>query len=374
MSDELRPDGRHRGWSDRLATGLAADRSGVAHYPVTYANLAIRGKLLDQVVAEQFGPALTLGPDIITFHAGANDVLRPGTDLPALYARYDAAVAELTSTGARVVLFTSLARAGGSGRFADRLERAFHAFNRNIREVAARHGATLVDLEAIGALTDRRFWAPDRLHLNDLGHARVAAAALAELGITDPNVLGGPPGWWTEPLPLAPPRSRRENLAGDVEWVLVHLVPWIDEDSLACAGARDHEAVLVKRCDGLCLDYDHAVILAILDDLMFTSKIRSAASHAGVSVTFEPGARTAWHTHPLGQTLIVTAGLGHAQTWGGPVEEIRPGDVVWFPPGEKHWHGASPATAMAHLAIQERLDGKAVEWLEHVTDDQYAGR
>jgi quercetin dioxygenase-like cupin family protein len=95
---------------------------------------------------------------------------------------------------------------------------------------------------------------------------------------------------------------------------------------------------------------------------------------AGVSVTFEPGARTAWHTHPLGQTLIVTAGLGHVQTWGGPVEEIRPGDVVWFPPGEKHWHGASPATAMTHLAIQERLDGKAVEWLEHVTDDQYAGR
>jgi quercetin dioxygenase-like cupin family protein len=88
-------------------------------------------------------------------------------------------------------------------------------------------------------------------------------------------------------------------------------------------------------------------------------------------VTFEPGARTAWHTHPLGQTVIVTAGLGWAQREGGPVEEIRPGDVVWFPPGEKHWHGASPATAMAHIAIQERLDGKAVEWLEHVTEAQY---
>ena len=95
---------------------------------------------------------------------------------------------------------------------------------------------------------------------------------------------------------------------------------------------------------------------------------------AGASVTFEPGARTVWHTHPLGQTLIVTAGLGRVQTWGGPVDEIRPGDVVWFPPGEKHWHGASPATAMTPLAIQERLDGKAVEWLEHVTDDQYSGR
>jgi quercetin dioxygenase-like cupin family protein len=92
---------------------------------------------------------------------------------------------------------------------------------------------------------------------------------------------------------------------------------------------------------------------------------------AGASVTFEPGARTAWHTHPLGQTLIVTAGLGWAQRWEGPVEEIRPGDVVWFPPGEKHWHGASAKTAMTHLAIQEQLDGKAVDWLEQVTDDQY---
>jgi quercetin dioxygenase-like cupin family protein len=89
------------------------------------------------------------------------------------------------------------------------------------------------------------------------------------------------------------------------------------------------------------------------------------------SVTFEPGARTAWHTHPLGQTLIVTAGLGRAQREGGLVEEIRPGDVVWFPPGEKHWHGAAPTSAMTHIAIQEALDGKTVEWLEHVTDAQY---
>lgn len=88
-------------------------------------------------------------------------------------------------------------------------------------------------------------------------------------------------------------------------------------------------------------------------------------------VTFEPGARTAWHTHPLGQTLVVTAGCGRAQRWGGPVEEIKPGDVVWFAPGEKHWHGAAPTTAMTHIAIQEYLDGKAVEWLEHVSDEQY---
>src|SRR5713226_9721263 len=93
----------------------------------------------------------------------------------------------------------------------------------------------------------------------------------------------------------------------------------------------------------------------------------------GASVTFEPGARTAWHTHPLGQTLIVTAGCGLAQRWGGPVEEIRLGDVVWFAPGEKHWHGASPRSAMTHIAIQEALDGKPVDWMEKVSDQQYQG-
>jgi len=91
----------------------------------------------------------------------------------------------------------------------------------------------------------------------------------------------------------------------------------------------------------------------------------------GAIVTFEPGARTAWHTHPLGQTLIVTSGLGRAQREGGPVEEIRPGDIVWFPPGEKHWHGAGPSTAMTHIAIAEALDGKVVDWLEKVSDADY---
>jgi quercetin dioxygenase-like cupin family protein len=95
------------------------------------------------------------------------------------------------------------------------------------------------------------------------------------------------------------------------------------------------------------------------------------ARAVGASVTFEPGARTAWHTHPLGQTLIVTAGCGRAQRRGGPIEEIRPGDVVWFPPGEKHWHGATATTAMTHIAIQEQLDGKTVDWMEKVSDDQY---
>ena len=91
----------------------------------------------------------------------------------------------------------------------------------------------------------------------------------------------------------------------------------------------------------------------------------------GASVTFEPSARTAWHSHPLGQTLIVTAGRGRVQRWGSPIEEIGPGDVIWFPPGEKHWHGATPTTAMTHIAIQEQLDGKAVDWMEQVSDEQY---
>jgi len=98
-----------------------------------------------------------------------------------------------------------------------------------------------------------------------------------------------------------------------------------------------------------------------------------APAHAsGASVTFEPGARTAWHTHPLGQTLIVTSGLGRVQREGGPVEDIRPGDVVWFSPGEKHWHGASPTTAMTHIAVAEAQDGKVVDWMEKVGDAQYA--
>ena len=108
---------------------------------------------------------------------------------------------------------------------------------------------------------------------------------------------------------------------------------------------------------------------AVRVDPLFTAP--DPARVAGASVTFEPGAHTAWHTHPLGQTLIVTAGCGLAQRWGGTFEEIRPGDVIWFSPGEKHWHGAAPTTAMTHIAIQERLDGKTVDWMEKVSDEQY---
>ena len=104
-------------------------------------------------------------------------------------------------------------------------------------------------------------------------------------------------------------------------------------------------------------------------DPLFSANVPARA--AGASVTFEPGARTAWHTHPLGQTLIVIAGAGRVQREGGSIEQIRPGDVVQFAPNEKHWHGAAPTTAMTHIAIQEALDGKAVDWMEKVSDEQY---
>lgn len=108
-----------------------------------------------------------------------------------------------------------------------------------------------------------------------------------------------------------------------------------------------------------------------IDPLFLQAEEPARATGAGV--TFEPGARTAWHTHPLGQTLIVTAGRGLAQREGGQIQEINPGDVVWFPAGEKHWHGAAPTTSMTHIAIQEKLEGTSVEWLEQVSDTQYQG-
>ena len=108
---------------------------------------------------------------------------------------------------------------------------------------------------------------------------------------------------------------------------------------------------------------------AVRIDPLFQATAVTRAS--GASVTFEPGARNAWHTHPLGQTLIVTAGCGRVQSWGGAIEEIRPGDVVWCPPGEKHWHGAAPTTAMTHISIVETVEGQTTGWMEKVSDEQY---
>ncbi len=120
---------------------------------------------------------------------------------------------------------------------------------------------------------------------------------------------------------------------------------------------------------------------AVGPESYFTGRVRidpvietqAPARLRAASVSFEPGARTAWHTHPLGQTLHVVSGAGRVQVWGGPIQEVRAGDTIWFEPGEKHWHGAGPKTAMTHIAMQEALDGKAVDWLEKVSDEQYNG-
>ena len=222
MQDDLDAAGRHRGWADRVAAALALATGGVR-----YANLAVRGRLLGQVVEEQLPVALALRPDLVSFHAGPNDALRPRTDIAAVLRRYDEAVGVLRGAGGDVLLFTVLERAGGTGRAADRLAARFRGFNDGVRATAARHGALLVDVGPVGALHDRRLWHEDRLHLSPEGHARVAAAVLETLGVGDAALLGGSPGWWREPLPLGAPPRRTADLAADVRWVRRHFLPWV---------------------------------------------------------------------------------------------------------------------------------------------------
>jgi lysophospholipase L1-like esterase len=223
MQDELGPDGRHLGWADRVADALAVHAGGLR-----YANLAVRGRLLDEVVTEQVPVALDLGADLISFHAGANDVLRPNVDVASLGGRYDEAVAALRASGAEVVLFTVLERAGGTGRFADALARRIAAFNaRVVRPTAQRHGATLVDVGAVRSLHDRRLWHEDRLHLVAEGHRRVTAAVLEALGVDDAQLLGGEAGWWRQHLDVARPATRRAAVTAEVRWVRRHLLPWV---------------------------------------------------------------------------------------------------------------------------------------------------
>lgn len=209
LEDEPGPDARHRGWADRVATALAAEEGGLR-----YANLAVRGRLLDQVVAEQVPVALRLAPDLASFHAGPNDVLRPRADVPAILARYDAAVAALTAAVPQVLLFTVIQPTGGW------LSARFTAANAGIRATAARHGAVLVDLGAVPVLSDRRLWHSDRLHLAPEGHARVAAAVLEALG-------GEPEDWWRTAVPGSERATRRAALVADARWARVHLLPWI---------------------------------------------------------------------------------------------------------------------------------------------------
>ena len=240
LEDDPGPDGRHRGWADRVAAGLAVEEGRVR-----YANLAVRGRLLDQVVADQLPVALRLAPDLVSFHAGPNDVLRPRTDLAALLRRYEDAVRRLRSAGIRTLLFTVVERTG-RGRTADLLAARFRAFNAGIRPVAERQDAVLVDLGAVPVLGDRRLWHADRLHLAPEGHARVAAAVLEALGSTDPHIVGGPPGWWRVAVPGDPATSRRADLVSDVRWVGLHLLPWIGR---RVRGVSSGDRVLAKHAE-----------------------------------------------------------------------------------------------------------------------------
>ncbi len=222
LSDDLGPDGRHLGWADRVAAGLAKSEGGLR-----YANLAVRGRVLDQVVDGQLPVGLALRPDLVSFHGGGNDALRPSVRLEVLMPRYETAVKQLRDSGAEVLLFTVVERAGGTGRTAQRLAERFAAFNREVRRVAATHGCLLFDQARVVALQDRRMWHEDRLHLLAEGHARVAAGVLEVLGVNDPAVLGGAPGWWEEPMPAGARASRRGELVADVRWVRRHLAPWV---------------------------------------------------------------------------------------------------------------------------------------------------
>lgn len=221
LCDDLRPDRRHQGWADRVALGLA--QSG---RPVRYANLAIRGKLIDQVVAEQLPEALAMRPDLVTFHAGLNDILRPRADVRRVLDEYERTVVRLRAAGIDVVLFTSITRQG-SGPLADWLAWRFDAFNATVRRITAAYNCLLVDNGEVATLADRRMWAEDRVHLSPEGHRRVAAKALHVLGVEDPAILGGHAGWWDAPLDAAPSGSPLSAVVGEARWVWAHLVPWI---------------------------------------------------------------------------------------------------------------------------------------------------
>jgi lysophospholipase L1-like esterase len=219
LCDPSPPGAEHpwRGWADRVAEGLAgrADRLGE---PFAYANLAVRGRLLGQIVEEQVPAAIERGADLVSLIGGGNDVLRPGVDVDAVSALLEDAVVRLTGTGATVLLSTSY-----DPRLAPLVRRTrglAAVFTANVWSLARRHGALVLDLWGMSALQDQRMWAEDRIHLTAEGHRRVAAQALDLLGV------GGDEGWAT-PLDPAPARPRREAWRQDAAWVRAHVVPWV---------------------------------------------------------------------------------------------------------------------------------------------------
>ena len=217
MTDEM-VDGLYRGWADRVADGLAKKSA-----TFTYANLAVRGKLLPQVIEDQVPVALTFvtGPEtLISFHAGANDALRPGFDQALAKERYQNAVRTLAASGGTIMLFTVLEDTGNSGRGSKLWQERFGTFNKGVREVAAEVGAIIMDANQERFFSDRRFLAFDRLHLNSLGHSRCADAILEKLG------YGFDPEWRT-PLPPAKPTTWAKERAIGVIWFFTFALPWI---------------------------------------------------------------------------------------------------------------------------------------------------
>ena len=217
MSDEKRY-GNYRGWADRVADVMAT-----AHPDFTYANLAIRGKLVKQVIDEQITPALdqVTGPEtLISFHAGANDVIRPGYKADVVLQQYADAVRRLAASGATILVFTVLERTGNTGRSAKMWEERFGAFNKNVRAVAEEVGAIVADANEEPAFSDRRFLAFDRLHLNAMGHDRVAQAVLEILEL--PFDAG-----WREPLPPAKPEPKIMRALVTTIWFITFALPWM---------------------------------------------------------------------------------------------------------------------------------------------------
>jgi lysophospholipase L1-like esterase len=209
--DPAAPNGV-RGWADRVAEQLAAREP-----EFRYANLAIRGKLLPQILGEQLEPALAMDPDVVTLYAGGNDLMRPKVDIDGLMTEYEAAVAKIRATGARLVLFTGVD--GVEDALFRRMRGRVAIYNEFVRAIAARHDALLVDMWAMRQLRDRRLWAPDRLHLNAYGHTQVAIAVLAALGVEHPLAA-------TELGPrevLSPAARRSQNL----KWAQEHALPWV---------------------------------------------------------------------------------------------------------------------------------------------------
>lgn len=215
VGDPTGPGGRERGWADRFAEALAAHQGGLL-----YANLAIRGRLIAQVDEQQMEPALAMEPDLVSVVAGLNDVIRPGCDVDSILERMDSMQARLNGSGATVLSITYPDPAGMMplGRY---LVDRFRAFNQGLREIAGQHGTLLLDIEPIAAATDSRLWCPDRLHLNPLGHERLAAGMEA---LVDPDADRE---LWLEELPTIPPAGALRRTAAELRWAGAFLAPWI---------------------------------------------------------------------------------------------------------------------------------------------------